>query len=260
MKFLHARMVSIQSTTQCMGDLVIMINEKMSKKQFIMGVVLAGMYFLGLFSILVIRPIMGILDHVFILHPELYHRMGLLLNSLIYIGVIIAFWGFYKEDFQNFRRHWIRNMLWMVWGLCLIFIMGSLLIPTIISNFHSVTQSVNEVNIRSMLSSYPIIFTVNVIWLGPLIEELVYRGTIFRTIRRKSRILAYLVSSFLFGFQHVYKAVVFQNNYSEMWNIFSYMATGLVLAYLYEKRKNILVPLGAHMLMNGLSVVLYFFS
>lgn len=237
-----------------------MINEQVSKRQLIMGVILAVMYFFGLFSILMTRPVMGIFNHLFIVQPELNIRIGLLLNSLIYIGVILVFWGYYKADIQDCRRYWIRNLLWMVWGLCLIFIMGGILIPSLISIFHPVTKSANEVDLRSMLSSYPFIFTVNVIWLGPVIEELVYRATIFRTIRRKSRNLAYLLSSFLFGFQHVYKAVVFQHNYSEMWNIFSYMATGLILAYLYEKRKNILVPLGAHMINNGLSVLLYFFS
>ena len=260
MKFPDAKINSIQTITFCMGDLVIMINEQVSKRQLIMGVVLAVMYFFGLFSILMTRPVMGILDQVFTLQPEQQNRIALMLNSLIYIGVFIAFWGFFKQANYDFRRYWIRNLLWMVWGFCLIFIMGGILIPSLISIFHPVTKSANEVDLRSMLSSYPFIFTVNVIWLGPVIEELVYRATIFRTICRKSRSLAYLVSSFLFGFQHVYKAVVFQHNYSEMWNIFSYMATGLILAYLYEKRKNILVPLGAHMINNGLSVLLYFFS
>ncbi|AWV34635.1 type II CAAX endopeptidase family protein [Paenibacillus sp. FSL H7-0716] len=237
-----------------------MIDEKLSKRQLIFGVILAVMYFLGLFSILLIRPVMEILNHVFIWRPEQQNRMALLLNGLIYIGVIIGFRGFYKQAIHDFRQYWVRNMLWMVWGLCLIIIIGSMLIPTLISIFHPIAKSVNEVNLRTMLSSYPFIFTVNVVWIGPLIEELVYRVTIYSTIRRKSRLLAYLISSFLFGFQHVYRAVVFQGNYNEIWNIFSYMTAGLIFAYLYEKRKNILVPIGAHMFSNGLSVLLYFLS
>lgn len=43
-----------------------MIDEKSSKRQLIFGVILAVMYFLGLFSNLLIRPVMGILNHVFI--------------------------------------------------------------------------------------------------------------------------------------------------------------------------------------------------
>ncbi|MEK4195461.1 MULTISPECIES: CPBP family intramembrane glutamic endopeptidase [Paenibacillus] len=237
-----------------------MIDEKLSKRQLILGVILAVMYFLGLFSILLIRPIMEILNHVFIWQPEQQNRMALLLNSLIYIGVIIGIRGFYKQAVHDFTQHWVRNMVWMVWGLCLIIIIGSMLIPTLISIFHPITKSVNEVDLRAMLSSYPFIFTVNVVWIGPVIEELVYRATIYRTIRRKSRLLAYLISCFLFGFQHVYRAVVFQGNYNEMWNIFSYMTAGLIFAYLYEKRKNILVPIVAHMASNGLSVLLYFLS
>lgn len=237
-----------------------MINEPISKKQFFMGVTVAVMYFFGLFSFLMIRPVMNILNDVFIIQPELNNRIALSLNSLIYIGVIIAFWGFYKQAIHDFRRHWIRNMMWIFLGLCLMIVIGNILIPTLISIFHPVTRSVNEVDLWTMLSSYPFIYTVNVIWIGPMIEELVYRATIFRLIRQKSRVLAYLVSSFLFGFQHVYKAVVFQNNYNELWSIFSYMTAGLILAYLYEKRKNILVPIGAHVVSNGLSVMLYFLS
>ncbi|MNO37551.1 CAAX amino terminal protease self- immunity [compost metagenome] len=235
-----------------------MINETICKKQFVMSVTLAVMYFFGLFSFLMIRPVMAILNDVFIIQPELNNRIALSLNSLIYMGVIVAFWSFYKQDIHDFRRHWIRNMIWIFWGLCLMIGMGNIVVPTLISIVHPLTNSVNEVDLRSMLSSYPFIYTVSVIWIGPIIEELVYRATIYRMIRTKSRILAYLISSFLFGFQHVYKAVVFQNNYNEWWNIFSYMTAGLILAYLYEKRKNILVPIGAHVVSNGISVILYF--
>lgn len=70
-----------------------MIDEKLSKRQLILGVILAVMYFLGLFSILLIRPIMEILNHVFIWQPEQQNRMALLLNGLIYIGVILGFRG-----------------------------------------------------------------------------------------------------------------------------------------------------------------------
>lgn len=237
-----------------------MINESISKKQFIVGFTVAVMYFFGLFSFLMIRPVMGILNDVFIIQPKLNKEIALSLNSLIYIAVIIAYWGFYKQAMYDFRQHRVRNMLWILIGLGLIIVMGNMLVPTLVSIFHPVTKSVNEVDLRSMLSSYPFIYTVNVILIGPMIEEQVYRATIFRTIRKKSRMLAYLISSFLFGFQHVYKAVVFQNNYYELWNIFTYLTVGLILAYLYEKRKNIWVPIGAHVISNGLSVLLYFLS
>jgi len=111
MKFPNAKMNSIQTITLWLGDLIIMINEQISKRQFIMGVILAVMYFLGLFSILMIRPIMGILNHLFIMQPELNIRIGLLLNSLIYIGVIFVFWGYYKADIHDCRQYWIRNLL-----------------------------------------------------------------------------------------------------------------------------------------------------
>lgn len=59
--------------------------------------------------------------------------------------------------------------------------------------------------------------------LAPILEELLFRGLVFRSLRDKSKWLAIFASSFLFGFLHIYSAL-FAGDLSQliyllsMWN------------------------------------------
>ena len=82
------------------------------------------------------------------------------------------------------------------------------------------------------------------VFAGPLAEELLFRGLIYRLARRTwGPWPAALVSSLLFGLVH-----------GEPWFLFGLIGLGLVFAYLYETTGSLLAPVIAHALYNGFAL------
>lgn len=86
-------------------------------------------------------------------------------------------------------------------------------------------------------------FAVQILYSGilmPILEELLFRGVLFRLLRRKLPFVwAAVLSSIVFG---VYHGNLVQFIYASL--------CGLLLAYLYEVYKSIAATIFAHMVMN----------
>ena len=89
--------------------------------------------------------------------------------------------------------------------------------------------------------------------LGPLVEEVLVRGLIFGTIRRKSRILAYAVSIMFFVMIHVWQYVLVEDASAVLLAAVQYIPAGIALGWTYEKSNNIWAPIMMHMVINAIS-------
>lgn len=91
--------------------------------------------------------------------------------------------------------------------------------------------------------------TISVVVLlifAPFFEELFFRGCLYRALRaRFSRVSAIVSSSFIFSLLHGYFFLF----------IFVFLV-GMMLAYIYEKRKSLVAPLAFHMVNNLVVIVL----
>jgi len=89
--------------------------------------------------------------------------------------------------------------------------------------------------------------------LAPITEELIYRGVIFAGLKKRSKILAYVVSILMFSLIHV----VFEAM-SEGWGYLlvtlEYVPMSIALAYVYDKTNSIYSSMLLHMLNNFLAV------
>ena len=90
---------------------------------------------------------------------------------------------------------------------------------------------------------------VQIICLGiitPVCEELVFRGLIYKRMRRDRSFIGAMISyAFIFG---LYRMNLVQTIYA--------IVCGLLLAYLYEKYGSLKAPILAHVLMNIVVCVL----
>ena len=94
------------------------------------------------------------------------------------------------------------------------------------------TQSENELDIREMITNYPILMCFTVCIFAPLVEETTYRLGLFSFIKRKNRILAYIVTILVFTFIHFsYDA---ENIGNEFLNVPGYMIGAFVLTFTYD--------------------------
>lgn len=118
-------------------------------------------------------------------------------------------------------------------------------------------SSLNQSVIEEMTAYAPIQLMISSIILAPILEELVFRVGVFQSIYEKSEGLAYFMSSFLFGFVHISQGL-FNGDWSQSLYLPSYALLGATFAYMYEKNKNIFVPMSVHMLNNLISMFLMF--
>ena len=125
----------------------------------------------------------------------------------------------------------------------------------IISLFVRRTTSINQQQVEALTKNLPILMLITTGLLAPIGEELIFRGVIFTGIRKYNKILAYLVSAFLFGFIHVMSSV-FAGNISEMIQMIPYMGSGLVFAYIYESQDNIFASILTHMTNNLIAILI----
>ncbi len=117
----------------------------------------------------------------------------------------------------------------------------------------STSTNNNESNIESIASSLPILSIIIFGLVGPFCEELTYRVGLFSFINKKSRVLAYIITPILFGFIHFDFSS--SNIINELINIPSYIVSGLLLSYFYDK-EGVEVSFIAHATNNLVSIII----
>ena len=114
-----------------------------------------------------------------------------------------------------------------------------------ISNFKPQTQGVAKDVIKMSESSLFLIILGPVI-LIPLIEELLFRGLLHRSLKLNlSPITASIIAAILFGLAHMEPDTIPQ-----------LIVIGLVLSYVYEKSGSIWVPAALHATNNFITVMI----
>ena len=129
---------------------------------------------------------------------------------------------------------------------------------SIVKLFVDQSQSVNQQQVESLAKSIPTLMFIVTGFLAPIGEELIFRGIIFTGLRKYNRVLAYVVSAFLFGFIHVMNSV-FAGNIREMFQMIPYVCSGIVFAYIYESTDNIWGSILTHMTNNIFAMLVLLF-
>lgn len=187
---------------------------------------------------------------------------GNVLNFLVY-GILIIPLGFLlfpniKEDWMKFKQN--RSLLiGMFAGLG--FVYGSSLILGLLFEILDVPQitSANQASIESSLMGpgWPLMMLSAVI-IGPIVEELIFRKTIFEITRNKWVGLA--VSSIIFATIHVVTELGDLTNFGHFIITFlPYLAMGVAFGVTYIiYKQNVITVIGAHMMWNLLATLSVF--
>lgn len=115
-----------------------------------------------------------------------------------------------------------------------VLILTGMLFPQVIENYNSTMESVG-------LGTDPVLTIVYAILLGPVIEEMVFRGVVFSFLEKagiKPGIII-AITGILFGLVHVYPVQV----------VYA-AALGTFLGFMRYKYRSILITIVAHMLLN----------
>ena len=91
------------------------------------------------------------------------------------------------------------------------------------------------------------------IFIAPVVEEVLFRGVVFGSIRKKSRGWAYVVSVAVFALYHVWQYVVVNHDLSQLLYVVQYIPASVALAWAYERSGSIWTSIFFHMGFNALS-------
>lgn len=183
-----------------------------------------------------------------------------LYQFVLYLILFGFIYYFLKNDVAyDFNKFKMIKSQWFA-----IIIIGYLyvLLGNFLSNFISsllssqlnipMSESVNQMTIVRMLNSNGVVFMVlSAVIIGPIVEELIFRKSIFGLIKNQN--VALVTSSLIFGAIHLISETSLA---VALINGISYFTMGAIFGYIYIKNdKNIIAPIAVHILVNLISVV-----
>ncbi len=115
----------------------------------------------------------------------------------------------------------------------------------------------NQTAIVALVQNSPIISIITFGFLGPIVEEWTYRLGIFKYLKNKSKLLAYLITLTIFGFIHFDFTAA--NLTNEMLNLPIYLIAGAWFCFFYD-RFGLQVALSTHVMNNVFSVLAIIFE
>lgn len=116
-------------------------------------------------------------------------------------------------------------------------------------------ESTNQSMIDSYVLANAFLMNTTIILIAPVTEEIMYRFCIFSAFS-SNKIIAYIVSIFLFAFMHVWDYVIIDKDYTQLIAMLPYAAFGTGVCVLYDKTNNIAYPILLHMAMNIITVII----
>jgi len=191
---------------------------------------------------------------VYGLWPDMTDIQG---NLLYYgVGMVIVLPVFFKMLRREFDRLYDRPLhclSTLFWGYCIWYGL-SLILSVFMTLSGWLEDSPNDVAIDEMAQgAYNLTMLISVI-LAPILEEILFRGVVFQSIRKKSRLLAYVVNILLFGFYHIWQYVLVYGDLSYLLFIVQYIPVTFALIWVYEYSGSLWTAIFFHMSNNFLAM------
>ncbi len=177
---------------------------------------------------------------------------NLLYYFVLFVVTLAIFWHFLGVNLAALGRHLNRSCISLFAGLIAFYGLNELLyrVSSALLDSH---VNLNDVTITAQAGIAPHMMAVILILLAPFVEEVLFRGLIFGSLRKNSRVVAYIISAVLFAFGHVLRQVTLGLDLGALTLIFQYLAPGLVFAWVYERAGNIWPSVLLHALVNALA-------
>ena len=115
-------------------------------------------------------------------------------------------------------------------------------------------QNLNDASITSKVHANYTLMAISVVILVPLMEEVFFRGLIFRKLYGKNRFAAYLVSILAFSCIHILGYIGVYSPLELIMAVLEYLPAGIWLAWSYTKADTIFAPILIHAAVNYVTI------
>ncbi len=170
---------------------------------------------------------------------------------LMFIGLIINDFKYLSIDLLNFKNKLAKNIIYLVFGGAILYLF-SYLINLGLSKL-GVSMSNNQISIENMLIlGSKVITFFSVIIFAPLVEELIYRKSIYSLSNNK--VVYYIVSILAFSLPHMLSTTYDLKTF--ILGLIPYLFSGFILSLIYDHTKNIYVSTLAHIINNLIAFII----
>ena len=197
--------------------------------------------------------IVGFLKNTFNLSYNVLRVLEVVLYVFVFLTTVIPArkvlkygWEKYTDSFRDNMKTIMRSQ---------IFIMAVMAVISIIIMKLGIGGSYNQDQISGLVRRNPYLYTLMATVFAPFVEEIVFRGCIYRRIEASGhKYLGFLISSLIFGLIHVITPLL-QGDWSQGIYIIVYGSLGMVMCYVYEKTDSLFCSILLHMLNNAISIL-----
>lgn len=166
--------------------------------------------------------------------------------------VFLVFWTFLKHGFHLLMDWLPENLFAFGTGLAgwLVLYLLAGLIPLPVEN-------PNLMSYPEQYALAPFATVIILVVLMPVVEEPLFRGLLFGTTRKYSRILGYVLSTFVYAFYCVWQFVYAYGevDFRYLLLVVEYLPMSLALTWCYDNGGSIWSPIALHMVINTVTLV-----
>lgn len=229
---------------------------EMSQKQYIIGLIMIPMYII-LFRLLVLAPLFNLL---FGKDSGISFLLGPIKTVLFFIVLIICFRNVLVQSVKEligsrllYSFRWILFSFLIYIGIKVIFVIVSMILKSSLGEFFwwlSGSQATNQITLNEIRAKLPVVYYIFTVLIAPIVEELIFRYILYHWLRKINTVVAIIVSSLLFAGLHVIGYLGEAQYIPFVYYFLDYLAPAVLITVLYEKRRNIIICMILHSLIN----------
>ncbi len=202
---------------------------------------------------LLILPVILVLVNLLLGNPLSDASLNFVFFALNFICVTVIFRRFLLDSLRQALATPFRCLRSAFFGFILYYIL-SFLISFVILYIAPDFSNVNDESIADMTQDNFALMSIGTVLLVPPVEEVFYRGLIFRGLYNRSRVAAYIVSTLVFCAIHVTGYIGLYDPLTLLLCFLQYIPAGLCLGWAYARADSIWAPILMHITINQIAM------
>lgn len=174
------------------------------------------------------------------------------------IGTVVLLPGmlrYFRESFYKMTHPFRDTEIAMLVAFGILMI-GNLIIVAVTALFGQLPTSPNQDAVEALSQVDNRRMAAVGVIMAPIVEETLFRGMIFGSLRKKSIVAAYSVSVVLFAVYHVWQYIVVSGSIEPLLSAVAYVPIAIALAFCYDYSGSIWTSIFFHMFYNALALTI----
>lgn len=179
----------------------------------------------------------------------IYYAIGL-------VFCLVAMWKYLRTAFDILIDNLSKNLIMLFFAYFSYLMLSYIASAVVLLIFSGAASNPNNEMISEMAGESSGVTIGLVVFIAPIVEEILFRGVLFGSIRRKNRVWAYIVSIVVFSLYHVWQYALVYQDATMLIIALQYIPAAYALAWSYERTNCIWIPIFVHMMINAAALTM----